>query len=110
MIEKYYKSLEENKKFFENALNIAKEIKEKARKIFKNYKVYIGGSFARGEHKLNSDLDIIIVSKEIPKKMSFDEYFKIISNICEDERVNIHLLNESFFEKNKKFYKKLIEV
>ncbi|MEM5820891.1 MAG: nucleotidyltransferase domain-containing protein [Candidatus Aenigmatarchaeota archaeon] len=110
MIEKYYKSLEENKKFFENALEIAKEIKERVKKFFKDYKIYIGGSFARNEHKLNSDLDIIIVSPEIPEKMKFDEYFKIISELCEDERVNIHLLNKDFFERNKRIYKRLIEV
>ncbi|WP_307772164.1 MULTISPECIES: nucleotidyltransferase domain-containing protein [Archaeoglobus] len=43
-------------------------MKEKARKILGDCEVFIVGSFARGEHTLSSDLDILIVSSKIPEK------------------------------------------
>jgi len=41
MIE-YYRKLKENEKFFEKAHEIAKEIKEKAKRIFDDCEVFIG--------------------------------------------------------------------
>ncbi len=68
MIEEYYKMLEKNKEFFERAFEIAKDVAKKAREIFKDCEVYIVGSFAKGNYKLFSDLDVLIVSENIPEK------------------------------------------
>ncbi|RLE67258.1 MAG: nucleotidyltransferase domain-containing protein [Thermoprotei archaeon] len=106
----YFELLEENKKFFERAFETAEEIATKAGKIFKNCKVYIVGSFAKKTYVLSSDLDILIISNEIPEKMDFEWYYKIVKYLTDDHRVNIHLLNEKRFKKCKKMYSPLIKI
>ncbi len=110
MIEDYYKILDKNKELFENAHEIAKEIAIKARRLFKDCKVYITGSFARKEHKLSSDLDILIVSNEIPKKIEFRWYCNIVKALTEDPRVNIHLVNKEKFKELERLYSPRIEI
>ena len=68
----YYEMLDKNVEFFRNAFRLAKEVKERARKIFDDCEVFIVGSFARGEHTLSSDLDVLIVSEKIPEKFDFN--------------------------------------
>lgn len=96
----YYRKLKENEKFFERAFEIAREVKKKAKEIFDDCEVFIVGSFARKEHTLSSDLDLLLVSSKIPKKLSFDEYCRIVRLLSDDERINIHLLNREKFEEH----------
>ena len=104
MIKEYYEILERNREFFDKAFEVAKRIAKKAKEIFDDCEVYIVGSFARGEHKLSSDLDILIVSKEIPKKIKFEWYSKIVKALTNDHRVNIHLINKEKFDEVEKMY------
>jgi len=109
MIE-YYRKLKENEKFFAKAFEIAEGIKRKAEKLFGDCEVFIVGSFARGEHRLNSDLDLLIVSTKIPSKLNFEDYCKFVKALTEDDRINIHLLNRERFEEMKRFYEPMIRV
>jgi len=104
MIEEYYKMLEKNKEFFEKAFEITKDVAKKAREIFKDCEVYIVGSYAKGTHKLSSDLDILIVSDEIPEKMEFEWYSKVVKSLTDDYRINIHLVNKDKFGEVEKMY------
>jgi len=110
MIKEYYEILEKNKEFFDRAFEVAKRIAKKAKEIFDDCEVYIVGSFARGEHKLSSDLDILIVSKEIPKKIEFEWFSKIVKTLTDDHRVNIHLVNKEKFDEVEKMYSPRIRV
>ncbi|MDI9646712.1 MAG: nucleotidyltransferase domain-containing protein [Archaeoglobales archaeon] len=109
MIE-YYRKLKENEKFFVKAFEIAESIKKKAEKLFGDCEVFIVGNFARGEHRLNSDLDLLIVSTKIPSKLNFEDYCKFVKTLTEDDRINIHLLNRKRFEEMKRFYEPMIRV
>ncbi|AIG98592.1 nucleotidyltransferase domain-containing protein [Archaeoglobus fulgidus] len=109
MIE-YYRKLKENEKFFDNAHEIAKEIKEKAKRIFDDCDVFIVGSFARKKHTLSSDLDILIVSSKVPEKINFAEYCSIVKSLTEDSRINIHLINREKFGEMRKYYEPMIEI
>ncbi len=109
-MEEYFKLLEENEKIFKEALNIAKNIAVKARELFEDCEVYIVGSFARKEYTLSSDLDILIVSNTIPEKIDFEWYYRIVKNLVDDYRINIHLLNKEKFRKLRKSYSPMIKV
>ncbi|MBC7110529.1 MAG: nucleotidyltransferase domain-containing protein [Archaeoglobi archaeon] len=109
MIE-YYERLKKNRELFERAEKIASEIKKKAKGIFEDAEVYITGSYARGEHTLSSDLDILIVSERIPEKFSFEFYRDAVIKLTDDPRVNIHLVNRRKFAELKKLYSPLIPV
>ena len=109
-VKEYYEILEKNREFFEEAFKIAKDIAEKAKKMFGDCEVFITGSFARGDHKLSSDLDILIVSDKIPDKIDFEFYSRIVKALTNDSRVNIHLLNRRRLEEVDRIYAPRIKV
>jgi len=106
----YYALLEKNKEFFEQAIDIALKIKEKARRLFGECEVYITGSYARGSYTLSSDLDILIVSDTIPEKLSFEWYSDVVKKLTDDWRVNLHLLNKERFKETERLYRPLMPV
>ncbi|MEG9194922.1 MAG: nucleotidyltransferase domain-containing protein [Archaeoglobales archaeon] len=107
---KYYEMLKKNGDFFAKAFDIARDVKKRARELFRECEVFIVGSFARGDHKLSSDLDILIVSDSIPERLRFEEYCEIVKKIAEDPRINIHLLSRSKFHEYESLYRERIEV
>jgi len=109
-VKEYYEILEKNREFFEEAIKIAKDIAEKAKKMFGDCEVFITGSFARGDHKLSSDLDILIVSDKIPDKIDFEFYSRIVKALTNDSRVNIHLLNRRRLKEVDRIYAPRIKV
>jgi predicted nucleotidyltransferase len=59
---------EERKEYFENYLEWGKKIKEIAQKILgKKVKVLIFGSIVRGDWTPDSDIDVLIISKNFQK-------------------------------------------
>ena len=106
----YFKLLEKNKELFENATNIAKEIAIKARELFKDCEVYIIGSYAKKNHTLSSDLDILITSTKIPEKINFQWYCEVVKTLTKDHRINIHLLNKKKLKNYKKIYTPMIKI
>ncbi len=109
-MKEYFEMLEKNKDFFERAFEIAKDIKKRATEIFGECRVYIVGSFARGKHRLSSDLDILIVSDRIPERLDFEWYSEVVKKLTDDPRVEIHLANEENFKKLERVYSPRIEV
>ncbi|MFZ8830127.1 MAG: nucleotidyltransferase domain-containing protein [Candidatus Aenigmatarchaeota archaeon] len=60
----------EREETFKNAWKILKKIKEVDIKILKDAKVYVFGSFARGDYKVYfSDIDVLIFSDKISERM-----------------------------------------
>ncbi len=109
MIE-YYKLLEKNIEFFEKAIEIAEKVGEKAMELFDNCEVYVVGSYARKEHKLSSDLDVLVISEDIPRKYDFDWYFRIVKKLTDDHRINLHLLNREMFKEVERLYSPRIRI
>lgn len=69
---------EERKKFFENFKDYSLEIKNKANKLLKEVKVIVFGSTVKGSYNiLNSDIDILIISDNLPEKEEEREKIKI---------------------------------
>ena len=58
----------ENEKFFKNFLKYAKVIKRITKKELKDLRVFVFGSIVGGKILPTSDIDILIVSKNMPKK------------------------------------------
>ena len=78
-------------------------IKQLAEKSFSDCKILLFGSRARGEHKIDSDYDIILVTKETlpPKeKIKFRTLFR---NVLAKERIyaDIIIQSESKIERKK---------
>lgn len=106
------KSAKENEKFFKNFLKYARIIKRIAEKELKDLKVFVFGSIVEGKSLPTSDIDILIVSKNMPKKIS--ERSKIKAKIRKKiglfSPFELHLINEEEFEWYKCFIKKKIAV
>jgi predicted nucleotidyltransferase len=81
-------------------------------KELKDARVYLFGSFVEGRHLPSSDIDVLIVSKNMPKKVS--ERSKIKAKIWKKiglfSPFELHLVNEEEFEWYKRFVKKLVAV
>ncbi|ADC65578.1 DNA polymerase beta domain protein region [Ferroglobus placidus DSM 10642] len=110
MIKKYFEVLKKNRELFEKADEIAREVKERAKKLFDDCEVYIVGSYAKKEFTLSSDLDILIVSSKIPEKFSFEWYSEIVKSLTDDNRINIHLVSRKKFDNLKSLYRPRIPV
>ncbi len=66
------------KKYFENYMEYAGLIKELAGDLLGNAEVYVFGSVVEGTYIPASDIDILIVSENTPKRQS--ERAKIVGN------------------------------
>ena len=94
---------------------VINELKKKTEPIFKKYgveKAYVFGSYARGDYKENSDIDIIIVAKNIKSlliigaileslKKALNKEVDLIEEECFDEK-NVDEIDKQFFDNIKK--------
>ncbi|MCD6348209.1 MAG: nucleotidyltransferase domain-containing protein [Candidatus Korarchaeota archaeon] len=109
-MKRYFEILRRNEEFFRRAEDIAKEIKRRASKVLSDCEVYIVGSYARGEHTLSSDLDVLIISDAIPERYSFEWYVSVVRNLTDDPRVNVHLLNPKRLRELEALYRPMRKV
>ena len=105
--------VKEREETFKNAEKILKKIKEIAKEILKDARVYVFGSYARGNYNIYfSDIDVLIVSDNFEEKMG--RRAEIILEIKKRSGANyifqIHLVNSKEFEFYKFFVDKLIEI
>jgi predicted nucleotidyltransferase len=105
------KQAKEEEKYFRNYLVFGRKIKE----IVKNLgdaRVYFFGSVVEGDYTPTSDIDVIIVSRNMPKSLSKRNKIKvkILKEIGIFSPFEIHLVNEKEFEWYKRFVKKFKEV
>ncbi|MFO7966027.1 MAG: nucleotidyltransferase domain-containing protein [Archaeoglobaceae archaeon] len=103
---------EEERKYFENYMEYAKLIRELAEDLLGNAEVYVFGSIVEGKSTPASDIDILVVSENTPKRQS--ERAKIVGEIIKAIDVfapfEIHLINYKELEWYEKFIGKKIGV
>ena len=78
------------------------EIKKLTEPIFKEYgveKAYVFGSYARGDYNENSDIDIIISSKNIRSLLIIGEILETLKLVLKKE---VDLIEEECFENEEK--------
>jgi len=104
--------MKENEKYFKNYKRYVKLIKTICLKELKKTRVYLFGSFVENRHLPSSDIDVLIVSENMPQKVSERSKIKakIWKNIGIFSPFELHLVNEEEFEWYKKFIKKLVAV
>lgn len=76
------------------------QIKKLTEPIFKQYgvdKAYIFGSYARGDYDENSDIDIIIVAKNIKSLLVIGAILEALKQVLNKE---VDLIEEECFEDN----------
>lgn len=74
------------------------QIKKLTEPIFKEYgveKAYVFGSYARGDYNENSDIDIIIVAKNIRSLLIIGAILEALKQVLEKE---VDLIEEECFE------------
>ncbi len=104
--------VEEEKKYFERYREYAKKIKEIAKSELSDVKVFVFGSVIEGKHTPSSDIDILVVSKNMPKSMGDRAKIraKILKEIGITSPFEIHLVNPKEFEWYRRFIKKFEEI
>ncbi len=108
MIDELLKEKENRLKFFRDYLKYAKKIKEIAREMFGDVKVYVFGSAVRGDyHPMLSDIDVAVVTNcdDRRKHLEFKAKVARISDIFE-----IHVLSEREWKFYKRFIDEFVEV
>ncbi|MEM5874427.1 MAG: nucleotidyltransferase domain-containing protein [Candidatus Aenigmatarchaeota archaeon] len=99
----------ESEKYFKNYRKYIKEIKKIAKKELKDVKVFCFGSVVEKMNLPSSDVDVLIVSKNMPKKISDRSKIKvkIWKKIGIFSPFELHLVTPKEFEWYKAFIKKL---
>ncbi len=100
---------DEREKFFQNYRYYALKIKEKAKKILKDVNIIVFGSIVKGNwHPLNSDIDILIISENLPNDWDKRRIIKnkIKSVLPSSNPFQIHLTTKKEYEI---YYKKFIK-
>ena len=102
----------ENKKYFKNYLKYAKIAKRVAEKELGEARAFVFGSIVKKQATPASDIDLLIVSKNMPERIS--ERSKIKAKIWKKIGIfspfEIHLIDEKEFEWYKRFVDKKIAV
>ena len=102
----------EKRKYFENYLKYARIAKLVVEKELGEARAFVFGSVVKKQALPSSDIDLLIVSKNMPKKMSERSKLKakIWKRIGIFSPFEIHLVDEKEFEWYKRFIDKKVEV
>jgi len=102
----------EEEKYFRNYLLYAKKAAIVAKESLPDVKLYLFGSILRKEATPASDIDLLIFSEKMPKKLSERNKIKvkILKEIGFFSPFELHLVNREEFEFYKKFIDKMKEV
>ncbi len=76
------------------------QIKKLTEPVFKEYgveKAYVFGSYARGDYNENSDIDIIIVAKNIKSLLIIGAILEVLKQVLQKE---VDLIEEECFEED----------
>ncbi len=102
---------ERRKKYFENLDLYLKLIKERIKVIFPDAKIYLFGSVVEGRTHPHSDIDVAIVTDNIPKNVRELARIKIkVLEGLEFSPFELHILSEKEWSFYRNFVKKFKEV
>jgi len=108
------KFIKEREKFFKNAEKNLEILARRAKSLLSDAKVFVFGSYAKGEHNIYlSDIDVLIVSEKIKNKSALERaemIAKLRKNIEAGYIFQIHLISPEEFEIYKKFIDKMREI
>lgn len=103
---------EEEKKYFENYMEYASLIKELAEDLLGTAEVYVFGSVVEEKHTPASDIDVLVVSENTPRRQS--ERAKVTGKIVKAIDVfapfELHLVNYKELKWYERFIGKKIKV
>ncbi len=102
----------EERKYFENYMHYAELIKKKAESLLGKVEVYVFGSVVERKHTAASDIDVLIVSENVPRTQW--ERAKIKGTILKEIDVfapfEIHLVAPKEFEWYRRFVRSMKRV
>ncbi len=98
---------EERKKYFENAEKFCKEIKKEAQKNLGEVKLYLFGSVAKGKWGPDSDIDVLVVSNDLPR--DWEERRKLRTKLKSKFPFAPFQIHLATFEEFEQWYKKFIK-
>ncbi|RKY32447.1 MAG: DNA polymerase subunit beta [Candidatus Omnitrophota bacterium] len=101
-------TFERKRKYFENYKYYCNKIKEIGKKILKDVKVLVFGSIVKNKHTPDSDIDVLIISDNLPENWEEREKIRteIKSKIDPFSPFQIHLSTREEFEN---WYKNFIK-
>ncbi|MCS7137214.1 MAG: nucleotidyltransferase domain-containing protein [Candidatus Caldarchaeum sp.] len=76
-------------------MEIAKKVKKLVHEIDPSAKVYVFGSVVRNEATTASDIDVLVITREVGRK--YDIMIKVFREA--DERVELHVVDEAMFDR-----------
>jgi len=102
----------EEEKYFKNYSSYARKIAIMARESLPDVKVFLFGSVLKNEQTPSSDIDLLIFSEKMPKKLSERNRIKvkILKEVGFFSPFELHLVDKEEFEFYKKFIDKMKEV
>jgi len=112
MFERLIDLINEERKYREDPKKLARAVKRAAGRILGEVRVYLFGSVAEGRDTLSSDVDIMVVSSEIPKSVGkrSEIVARILEEIGVDAPVEIRLLSPEEERGYLRFVKRRIEI
>lgn len=99
---------EEKEKYFKNYRAYCQILKEKAEEFIGESKIIVFGSFVRGEFTPNSDIDVLIISDNLPESVEEKVKIKVLlkSSLGHLNPFQLHLVTKKEFED---YYKPFIK-
>lgn len=88
----------ENKKYFDRSLYYSKKIKAIARHFLKEVRVFLFGSVVKQKAGPNSDIDLLIVSPNVTRKLDMKIRVAIIKKIGSGTPFEIHIVKPEVYE------------
>jgi len=104
-------SVERRRRYFENLDKVTEMIRRILDEYFKEYEIYLFGSVEES-YTMASDIDILIVSNEMPEQMSkrSEIVVKIYEAIGLEAPVELHMVNPEEFQWYRRFMQSYIRL
>ncbi len=108
----FIETAREERKYFENYRHYAELVKQLAKKMLEDAEVYVFGSVVEGRYTPASDIDILIVSRRVPKRN--EDRARIVGEILKELDVfapfELHVATPELFELYKRFAKRMEKI
>ncbi len=105
-------SVERRRWYFDNLDRVVNMIRGVLDGLFREYEIYLFGSVAEGDYTMASDIDILVVSAEVPRQVSrrSEIVSRIYSAVGLDAPLEIHLATPREFQWYRRFMRRYIRL